>query len=78
MANPPRQPVADLTDEDLVAAFRRAKTDLTHDMMARKPGAEGSPAAEIDTEMTRRGLMPDREDVIPDEPNGPQDIEAPR
>jgi hypothetical protein len=76
MADHSGHPAADLSDEDLVEAFRRAKTDLSH--MARTPRTEGLAAAEIEAEMSRRGLMPDREDVIPHEPSGPQDIQAPR
>ncbi len=67
--------IADLSDEELVDRFRRSKA------------VEKSPQphdAALEAELRRRGLAPDRENTIPDEPpgemggpNGPVDVIRP-
>lgn len=52
-----------LSDEELVERFRKAKTEATGSDPALTPPDEAGP---IRDEMERRGLAPDREDVIPD------------
>ncbi len=56
--------VADLSDEDLVDRFRSIK-DVNNGQRAST--VEPALARAVEREMERRGLMPDREDLIPDE-----------
>lgn len=67
--------VADLTDEELVDRFRRSKA---------VDGVTQPHDAALEAEIRRRGLAPDRENTIPDEPpgemggpNGPVDVIRP-
>jgi hypothetical protein len=46
------------SDDELVADYRRVKADLSPESTRRREA--------IEEEMRRRGLAPDREDVIPD------------
>ena len=67
--------LGDLSDEELVDRFRRSKA------------VDGVPQphdAALEAELRRRGLVPDRENTIPDEPpgdfggpNGPVDVLRP-
>lgn len=66
--------IADLSDEELVDRFRRSKA-------VDKPKPHD---AALEAELRRRGLAPDRENTIPDEPpgelgapNGPVDVIRP-
>lgn len=52
-----------LSDEDLVERFRDAKAEGTGGDPALTPPDEAGP---IRDEMERRGIAPDREDVVPD------------
>jgi hypothetical protein len=70
--------VHDMSDEEVVEEFRKVKGELTSD---------DESAVEIDSEygrvveeeMDERGLLPDREDVIPDDESEEMDEEeAPR
>ena len=57
---------ADLSDEELIERYRRGA-----------PPGEGVTKPEdtaLEAEMRRRGLMPDREETIPEEP--PTDLEG--
>lgn len=61
----PGRPIGEWSDEELVAEFRYIKGELA----AEDPGyrdRDDAPAGIIEEEMRRRGLEPDREDVIPD------------
>ena len=60
-----REAVGELSDEELVTRFREIKADSGGaDPDFTPPGDGGH--NEIRDEMERRGLAPDREDVIPD------------
>ncbi|HEU5111770.1 MAG TPA: hypothetical protein VFU96_00555 [Acidimicrobiia bacterium] len=64
-ADDPSRPIEEWSDEELVAQFRSIKGELTSEA----PGSwdlDGAPALVIEEEMKRRGLTPDREDLIPD------------
>ncbi len=58
----PHRPFDQLSDEELVQEFQHLKSET-----AQGETADRSTVA-IDGEMRRRGLQPDREDVIPDDP----------
>ena len=59
------RPVEEWSDEELVAEYRHIKGELaSQDPENRDP--VDAPAGAIEGEMKRRGLTPDREDVIPD------------
>lgn len=54
-----------MTDEELVEAFQESKTETAgQDPALTPPG--GEPISAIREEMERRGLAPDREDLVPD------------
>lgn len=55
----------ELTDEELVAEFRRLKTETAGADPSLTPPDDSTAA--LRHEMDRRGIAPDREDVIPDE-----------
>lgn len=58
------RPIEEWTDEELVQRFQYLKSEA-----AQGDAGERLPAASaIEEEMRRRGLEPDREDVIPDDP----------
>ena len=52
-----------LSDEQLVERFRKAKAEATGGDPALTPPDDAGP---IRDEMERRGIAPDREDVVPD------------
>jgi hypothetical protein len=52
-----RRPIGEWSDEELIAEYRHIKSELADD---------DAPAREIEEEMDRRALSPDREDLIPD------------
>jgi hypothetical protein len=59
------RPIEEWSDEELVAEYRYIKGELADE----DPGyrdSEDAPADIIEEEIQRRGLSPDREDVIPD------------
>lgn len=56
--------VSRLSDEALVEMFRSVKAPNNGNSKGRLTTTQGKA---IESEMLRRGLMPDREDVIPDE-----------
>jgi hypothetical protein len=58
--------VGDLSDDELVSRFREIKSDAGGADPDLTPPDEGADS-EIRDEMKRRGLAPDREDVIPDD-----------
>ncbi|MGH8915271.1 MAG: hypothetical protein ACRDZM_12245 [Acidimicrobiia bacterium] len=62
------RPIEDWTDEDLLAEFRFIKAELAADDPKYQEGG-GAPADVVEQEIKRRGLKPDREDVIPDASN---------
>jgi hypothetical protein len=51
------RPIEEWSDEELIAEYRHIKGELADD---------DAPARNIEEEMERRALSPDREDVIPD------------
>jgi hypothetical protein len=56
--------VHEWSDEDLIDAFRYLKSET-----AQGDADRDQPLAQtLEVEMRRRGLRPDREDVIPDDP----------
>jgi hypothetical protein len=64
--------VGDLSDEELVSRFREIKSDIGGgDPELTPPGERVD--TEIRDEMERRGLAPDREDVIPDDESVSED-----
>lgn len=59
------RPIEEWSDEELLAQYRYVSAELS----AEDPGyryAEDAPPNIIEEEIERRGLQPDREDVIPD------------
>ena len=54
-----------MTDEELIEAYRQVKTETGGKDPALTP-PEHEPESAIREEMERRGLAPDREDVVPD------------
>jgi hypothetical protein len=64
MTNDPAE-LRRMTDDELTEAYRRLKTETTGRDPALTPPDEDSGTA-IREEMERRGLAPDREDVVPD------------
>lgn len=54
-----------MTDEELIDAYRQSKTETGGQDPALTP-PEHEPESAIREEMERRGLAPDREDVVPD------------
>jgi hypothetical protein len=59
------RPIEEWSDEELLAQFRYVKAELTDEDPGYRDG-DGAPADVIEEEIKRRGLEPDREDVIPD------------
>lgn len=64
MAHDPEE-LRRVTDEELLEMYRDMKTEATGKDPALVPPEEGSHTA-VREEMERRGLTPDREDVVPD------------
>jgi hypothetical protein len=60
-----KEPVAELSDDELVSRFREIKSEAGGTDPGLTPPDDGVDS-EIRDEMERRGLAPDREDVIPD------------
>ena len=54
-----------MTDEELVEAFQESKAEVAGQDPALTP-PEDDPQSAIREEMQRRGLAPDREDLVPD------------
>lgn len=54
-----------MTDDELIAEYRKLKTEAGGQDPALAPPEESVGA--LREEMDRRGLSPDREDVVPDE-----------
>lgn len=67
--------VTALDNEELVNLYRSVKSDLSNGNPQRGDGTVD--VAAIDDEMARRGLVPDREDVIPDQPASGADLDSP-
>lgn len=61
-----------LSDDELVDRYRRLKAEETGDPARLTPPARPLDSA-VREEMERRGLTPDREDVIPDSESPDQD-----
>lgn len=69
--------VEDMSDEEVVEEFRKVKGELTSDdESAVELDSEYGRA--VEEELDKRGLLPDREDVIPDDESEELDEEAPR
>jgi hypothetical protein len=64
--------VGDLSDEELVSRFREIKSEVGGADPELTPPERGADS-EIRDEMERRGLSPDREDVIPDDESDSED-----
>lgn len=62
---PERAELRKMTDDELIAAYRHYKDETAGQDPELTPPAESS-ESDIRDEMERRGLAPDREDVIPD------------
>ena len=62
-----RVALSELSDEDLVARFREAKSEAGGADPALTPHGGPDGVGAIRSEMERRGLAPDREDLIPDD-----------
>jgi hypothetical protein len=58
------RPIEEWSDEELIAEFRYMKAVLS-DENSEYREEESAPAGVIEAEIERRGLAPDREDVIP-------------
>lgn len=56
-------PIESWSDDELIAHFRSIKGELTSEGPESRDSAS---APAIEEEMKRRGLTPDREDLIPD------------
>lgn len=59
------RPIEEWTNEELIDQFRYVKAELA-DEDPEYRNSEDAPADVIEKEIKRRGLTPDREDVIPD------------
>jgi len=59
------QPIEEWTDEELLEQYRYIKAELADTEPGYRDSGE-APAAVIEDEIQRRGLHPDREDVVPD------------
>jgi hypothetical protein len=66
-----REEIAELSDEELVSRFREIKADAGGADPDLTPPDDDH--GEIREEMDRRGLAPDREDVIPDDESVSED-----
>jgi hypothetical protein len=63
-----RRPLPEWTDEELVAEYRHTKDEVTQEGTQNLDRDDGSAGA-LEEELRRRGLEPDREDVIPHAPS---------
>lgn len=59
------RPIEQWKDEELVAEYRYIKGVLASEVPEYRD-SDDAPAGVIEGEMKRRGITPDREDVIPD------------
>ena len=59
------RPIEEWSDDELIEQFRYIKAELADEDPHYRSG-EDAPADVIEEEIQRRGLTPDREDVIPD------------
>ncbi len=59
------RPIEEWKDEELVAEYRYIKGVLASEL-AEYRDSDDAPGRGIEGEMKRRGITPDREDVIPD------------
>jgi hypothetical protein len=57
--------MSEWTDAELVAEYRHTKDEVTDEGTQNPNRDDDSPGA-VEEELRRRGLEPDREDVIPD------------
>ncbi len=64
MSRPDHRPVAEWSDDELLDEFRFLKSEAAQG----EATGQTETASTIEDEMRRRGLQPDREDVIPDDP----------
>ena len=64
MSNRPAE-LRRMTDDELIAAYRQLKAEAGGSDPALIPPEEDSESS-IRAEMERRGLAPDREDIVPD------------
>jgi hypothetical protein len=71
------RPIEEWSDEELLEEFRYIKAELADEDPEYRDG-DGAPADVIEEEMRRRGLEPDREDVIPDANSPGREDEEPR
>ena len=71
------RPIEEWSDEELVEEFRYVKAELA-DEDPKYRDSDGAPADVIEDEIKRRGLEPDREDVIPDAASPGREDEEPR
>jgi hypothetical protein len=71
------RPIEEWSDEELLEEFRYIKAELADEDPEYRDG-DGAPADVIEEEMRRRGLEPDREDVIPDADSPGREDEEPR
>ena len=60
-----RRPLSEWTDEELVAEFSHTKDEVTHEAF-QDPDPGNVSSGAIEEELRRRGLEPDREDLIPE------------
>jgi hypothetical protein len=67
-----KKAVGELSDEELVSRFRELKSEVGGADPELTP-PDGGADSEIRGEMERRGLAPDREDVIPDDESVSED-----
>jgi len=70
------RPLHRWTDEDLVKEYQHVKGELTFEPLDYPPGPV-RPGVLIEQELLRRGLLPDREDIVPDRGGPETDIEPP-
>lgn len=71
------RPIEEWSDEELLEEFRYIKAELADEDPEYRDG-DGAPADVIEDEIRRRGLEPDREDVIPDAESPGREDEEPR
>jgi hypothetical protein len=71
------RPIEEWSDDELLEEFRYIKAELADEDPEYRDG-DGAPADVIEEEMRRRGLEPDREDVIPDADSPGREDEEPR
>jgi hypothetical protein len=60
--------LSEWSDEELVAEYRHIKDEVSYELSDHSDKQDASAGA-LESELRRRGLEPDREDVIPDAPN---------